>query len=138
MLSGGSDASVSSKSINSSGRSLDGGRPKIQLVLLLMSTVCFELVRTEVDAETARVRDILALIPKLAHQESIRRQAYIGLCDYRNDDALYSQTLISEVCSETIDASNVIVALPNDLFVRECGRRARQILRQVIPQVWFF
>ena len=103
-----------------------------------MSPISFELVHTEVFVERARVSDVLSLIPQLASQESIRRQSYIGLCDYRNDKAIDSKMLISDVCGESTDAADVVVALPNDLFVRECARRARHILRQVIPKVRVF
>ena len=116
----------------------DEDEPKLQLVLLLMSPISFELVHTEVFVDRARVSDVLALIPQLASQESIRQQSYIGLCDYRNDKALNARTLISDVCSDNHEAADVVVALPNDLFVSECARRARHILRQVIPKVRVF
>ena len=129
---------------------------KSELILLLMSKISFELVHAEVNVETARVSDVLNLIPQLASQESVKRQSYIGLCDYKNERTLDSKMLISEVCNAATSPSrpeenscssahirvhtasattNVVVALPNDLFVRECARRARNILKQVVPKV---
>jgi hypothetical protein len=112
----------------------------------MMSRKCFELVNTRIHVKDARIDHVLTLIPELAKQKSIRKQNYVGLCDYRNEIALNATTRIEDVFesyynsnSSTSGSNNkpreILVALPHGLSIMDCSKKARRILRKIIPKV---
>jgi hypothetical protein len=119
-----------------------GSSSELEFLLLMMSRKCFELVNTRIHVKDARIDHVLTLIPELAKQKSIRKQTYVGLCDYRNEIALNATTRVEDVFGNHISSSassntkrEILVALPYGLSIIDCSKKARRILRKIIPKV---
>jgi hypothetical protein len=83
----------------------------------------FELLQLEFDSEKAKVSDIMAQIPISVTEDAIRMQKYQGVVDA---DATHmgGSVRLADFCSK----KEILVALPEDVSVRNCVRLARPIL----------
>lgn len=99
--------------------------PSLQLVLLLMdpSSRRFELLQLEFDSGKAKVSDIMAQIPVSVTEDVIRKQKYSGVVNAQATH-MGGSARLADFCSK----KEVLVALPQDLSVRDCVRLARPIL----------
>jgi hypothetical protein len=99
--------------------------PSLQVVLLLMdpSSRRFELLQLEFDSEKAKVSDIMAQIPISVTEDVIRKQKYQGVVDARATH-MGKNARLADFCSK----KEVLVALPQDVSVRDCIKLARPIL----------
>jgi hypothetical protein len=108
----------------------------LQVILLLMNpnTRRFELLQLEFDSNKAVVKDVLIQIPHSVSDEALRKQSYTGVCD-RTGQELYYSTRLAEVCH----ASDILIAIPENVEARECARLAKPILQDenVIEMVRF-
>ena len=126
--------------------------PIYQFVMVLLCSKSFELVHADVFHADAKVSDILALIPRSATREEIRKQLYTGLYDLstlycqpsssRNQKGsknvtIHSNTFIRSIVGKK--RSGVLVPMPANLQARECARRARTILArpEIVEMVSF-
>jgi hypothetical protein len=98
---------------------------KLKVVLLLMDpkTRRFELLQLEFDSLKALVSDVLAQIPVSCNDDTLRKQAYSGVCGHM-DQEMTSDKLLANFCH----GNDVLVAIPTGLSAKECARLARPIL----------
>ena len=97
----------------------------LKVVLLLMDpeTRRFELLQLEFDSLKALVSDVLAQIPVSVTEESLRKQAYTGICGYKGIE-MTENKLLADFCQ----GNEVLVAIPTGVSAKECARLARPIL----------
>lgn len=120
--------------------------------MVLLSQRSFELVHADVFHTDAKVSDVLALIPRSATQEEIRKQHYTGLYDissgqcqsigphHRKENEVISvekNALIRTVVGNK--KNGVLVPMPANLLENECARRTRTILArpEIVEMVRF-
>jgi hypothetical protein len=101
---------------------------KLKVVLLLMDlkTCRFELLQLEFDSSKALVSDVLAQIPVSCTDDTLRKQAYSGVCGHV-DQEMTSDKLLATFCH----GNDVLVAIPTGLSAKECARLAKTILGDV-------
>ena len=100
--------------------------PSLQLVLLLMDPTSrrFELLQLEFDSDKAKVSDIISQIPVSVTEDAIRKQKYVSVVDCHQNE-MGGRAVLAEFCKE----KEVLVALPQDISVKDCVRLARPILK---------
>jgi hypothetical protein len=101
---------------------------KLKVVLLLIDpkTCRFELLQLEFDSLKALVSDVLAQIPVACTDNTLRKQAYSGVCGRAGQD-ITSDKLLATFCH----GNDVLVAIPTGLSAKECARLAKPILGDI-------
>jgi hypothetical protein len=109
----------------SSGQSKMPDLLKLKVFLLLMDpqTYRFELLQLEFNSLNALVSDVLAHVPVSCLDDTLRKQAYSGVCG-RAGQEMTSDKLLASFCHE----NGVLVAIPTGLSAKECARLAKAIL----------
>jgi hypothetical protein len=96
---------------------------KVFLLLLDPQTFRFELLQLEFNSSNALVSDVLAHVPVSCMDDTLRKQAYSGICG-RAGQEMTSDKLLATFCHE----NGVLVAIPTGLSAKECARLAKAIL----------
>jgi hypothetical protein len=113
------------KGFISSGQSKTPDLLKLKVFLLLMDpqTFRFELLQLEFNSLNALVSEVLTHIPISCMHDTLRKQAYSGVCG-RAGQEMTSDKLLATFCHE----NSVLVAIPTGLSTKECARLAKAIL----------
>ena len=98
------------------------GPIKIILVLMDAQTRRFELLQLEFESIETPVAEVLAQIPIMATEASLKTQSYTGLV------GPYGKEMTGEVLLKSITGSDVLVAVPSGMLATECTKLAKPIL----------